>query len=62
MEPRKRESKPRPEPPQVEGGEMDAETAETPAEPAGGMIDEGGRSGGGAADENHRDGGMLGQG
>ena len=58
MEPRNREPKPRPEPPQVEGGELDAETPETPAEPAGGMIGEGG----GAAHENDRDGGMIGQG
>jgi hypothetical protein len=59
MEPR--EPKPKPEPPlEVEGGEMDADTPEAPAEP--GMINEGGASGGGSSRESDRDGGMIGQG
>jgi hypothetical protein len=59
MEPR--EPKPKPEPPlEVEGGEMDVETPEAPAEP--GMIGEGGRSGGGSPPDSDRDGGMIGQG
>jgi hypothetical protein len=49
------------EPPlEVEGGEMDQATPEAPTES--GMIGEGGRSGGGAAVESDRDGGMIGQG
>jgi hypothetical protein len=45
---------------EVEGGEMDAETPEAPAEP--GMIGEGGGSGGGSPPKSDRDGGMIGQG
>jgi hypothetical protein len=41
---------------------MDTASTETPAEPTGGMIGEGGRSGGGAQPESDREGGMLGQG
>ena len=60
MEPR--QPKPEPEPPaQVEGGEID-DAAQPPASEPTGMIGEGGRSGGGAAVESDRDGGMIGQG
>ena len=56
--------RPKPVPPtEVVGGEIDADKpAERPAQP-GGMIGEGGASGGGAAsDEAGRQGGMIGQG
>jgi hypothetical protein len=58
MEPR--QPKPKPEPPlEVEGGEVDQTAPETPAEPPGGMIGEGGD--GPSADDRH-EGGMIGQG
>ena len=61
MEPRER--RPKPEPPlEVEGGEKDAETPEAAPDPSGGMISEGGRSGGGAPGDEGREGGMIGEG
>jgi hypothetical protein len=67
MEPRK----PKPhkstvdaEPPlEVEGGETDEATPGPAAsDPTGGMIGEGGRSGGGSPAESDREGGMIGEG
>ncbi len=61
MEPR--EPKPKPDAPlEVEGGEQDEAAPQPAPEPPGGMIGEGGHSGGGAAVDSDREGGMIGQG
>jgi hypothetical protein len=66
MEPRKpkpQKPKAESEPPlDVEGGEADDAAPQPAPEQPGGMIGEGGRSGGGAAGEGDREGGMIGEG